>query len=227
MLSIAATPIGNLKDLSYRFVETVSSCDIVAVESTQAFGTLKQYIRDTIGASFPSEQRVVHVDKDNEYEKVYSIKQSLEEGKTVMYLSEAGTPLVSDPGYLLVHEAIKSGIRIEVLPGSSAPVTALLLSGFHTKQWMFIGFLPKKPGDIKRKIQEMKAFKEVDKDLVIIFFESPHRIKKTLGLLSEHYPEALLSVSREMTKKFEETRRGTSEELMKHEYKGEITVCLQ
>ena len=227
MLYIAATPIGNLRDVSFRFIETLASSALVGVESTQAYGTLKKYIQEAFQIQFVPEQKVVHINKDNEFEKVHSFIENIHDDTKAMYLAEAGTPLVSDPGFLLVQEAIKRDIPFEVLPGPSAPVTALLYSGFNPKNWMFIGFLPKKPGDIKRKIEEIKALKAVTPDLIVIFFESPHRIHKTLAVLAEQYPEAKLSISREMTKKFEETVRGQAPELMNREYKGEITVCLQ
>lgn len=218
MLYFISTPIGNPDDITIRALKVLAEADVIFAEDTRSLGKLLLF-HSISGKSIKSFY------KDQEMEVSYDIAEMAQQ-QNVVIVSEAGTPLVSDPGYLLSHILVKQNIPFTVLPGPSAPITALLHSGFNPKQWMFTGFLPKKPGDVKKKLQEFQSLKEISKDLVIIFFESPHRIQKTLSLIAEHYPQAQLAVSRELTKKYEETRRGTAHELINYDYKGEITVCL-
>ncbi len=216
-LYLVPTPIGNLADITYRAVEILKQVDIVLAEDTRTSGILlKKYDIHTKLRSF-------HI--HNEHKVVSSIIRQLLAGTVVALISDAGTPGISDPGYLLVREALKNKISIEALPGPTAFVPALIKSGMPTNQFVFEGFLPPKKGR-----QSRIAALELE-ERTIILYESPHRLLKTLGQLAEVFGSARqISVSRELTKIHEETINGTIDEVGQYfanrGVKGEIVLVI-
>ena len=216
-LFIVPTPIGNLGDITFRAIETLKSVDIILAEDTRtSLKLLKHY-------KINSKIESYHM--HNEHKKADSIINKISEGNTIALISDAGTPSISDPGFLLVRECIKNNIEIECLPGATALITALVISGLPSDKFLFEGFLPAKKGRTKR-LKELSNEKKT-----IIFYESPHRILKTLKDFSDYFsPEKQVSVSREITKIYEETFRGTIEESIEHfeknKPKGEFVIVL-
>ena len=216
-LFIVPTPIGNLGDITFRAIETLKSADLILAEDTRtSLKLLKHY-------KINSKIESYHM--HNEHKKADSIINKISEGNTIALISDAGTPSISDPGFLLVRECIKNNIEVECLPGATALITALVISGLPSDKFLFEGFLPAKKGRTKR-LKELSNEKKT-----IIFYESPHRILKTLKDFSDYFsPEKQVSVSREITKIYEETFRGTIEESIEHfeknKPKGEFVIVL-
>mgnify|MGYP001179865387 FL=1 len=216
-LFIVPTPIGNLGDITFRAIETLKSVDLILAEDTRtSLKLLKHY-------KINSKIESYHM--HNEHKKADSIINKISEGNTIALISDAGTPSISDPGFLLVRECIKNNIEVECLPGATALITALVISGLPSDKFLFEGFLPAKKGRTKR-LKELSNEKKT-----IIFYESPHRILKTLKDFSDYFsPEKQVSVSREITKIYEETFRGTIEESIEHfeknKPKGEFVIVL-
>ena len=216
-LFIVPTPIGNLGDITFRAIETLKSVDLILAEDTRtSLKLLKHY-------KINSKIESYHM--HNEHKKADSIINKISEGNTIALISDAGTPSISDPGFLLVRECIKNNIEVECLPGATALITALVISGLPSDKFLFEGFLPVKKGRTKR-LKELSNEKKT-----IIFYESPHRILKTLKDFSDYFsPEKQVSVSREITKIYEETFRGTIEESIEHfeknKPKGEFVIVL-
>ena len=216
-LFIVPTPIGNLGDITFRAIETLKSVDLILAEDTRtSLKLLKHY-------KINSKIESYHM--HNEHKKADSIINKISKGNTIALISDAGTPSISDPGFLLVRECIKNNIEVECLPGATALITALVISGLPSDKFLFEGFLPAKKGRTKR-LKELSNEKKT-----IIFYESPHRILKTLKDFSNYFsPEKQVSVSREITKIYEETFRGTIEESIEHfeknKPKGEFVIVL-
>lgn len=216
-LYIVPTPIGNLGDITIRALEVLKSVDLILAEDTRTSGVLmKHYAIQTPLKSFHAH---------NEHQKLSQVISQLQSGESIALISDAGTPGISDPGFLLIREALAHELKLEVLPGANAFVPALLHSGFPSDRFVFEGFLPHKKGRQTR----LNALKEEER--TIIFYESPHRIEKLLNQLQEVFdPRRKVSVSRELTKKFEETVTGTIEEVSHHfevkKPKGEFVVVL-
>ncbi len=216
-LFIVPTPIGNLGDITFRAIETLKSVNLILAEDTRtSLKLLKHY-------KINSKIESYHM--HNEHKKADSIINKISEGTTIALISDAGTPSISDPGFLLVRECIKNNIEVECLPGATALITALVISGLPSDKFLFEGFLPAKKGRTKR-LKELSNEKKT-----IIFYESPHRILKTLKDFSDYFsPEKQVSVSREITKIYEETFRGTIEESIEHfeknKPKGEFVIVL-
>ena len=216
-LFIVPTPIGNLGDITIRSIEVLKSVDLILAEDTRTSSKLlKHYDIDT-----PVESFHMH----NEHKKLESIINKLRSDFEIALISDAGTPGISDPGFLLVRECINNEVEVECLPGSTAFVPALVSSGLPCDRFSFEGFLPVKKGRTKR----LKALSTETKTMV--FYESPHRILKTLNDLSNYFDvESQISVSRELTKLYEETFRGTIKESVEHfeknKTKGEFVIVL-
>lgn len=227
MLKIVGTPIGNLKDLSLRQSEAILTADVILAENTGSAGILLQQIPllfpDLADLRNP-ELRVMGFHKDNEFQKLSEVLELISEDKNIVMISEAGMPLVADPGYALVKHLIKKDIQFEVVPGPTAVDTAVVYSGFNPSQFTFLGFLPKKSSEKKKMFLAMNKSNLV---MPMVFYESPFRIIETLEILEGIYPTAQVVICRELTKKFEEIVRGTPSELKTREYKGELTVVLQ
>ena len=200
ILYIVATPIGNLKDFTYRAVETLQNVQLIAAEDTRHSRKLLQHYK--IGT--PTISYFEH----NRFTRIPKIIETLHMGSDVAIITDAGTPGVSDPAYKLVRAAIKEGIRVEAIPGSSALLAALVSSGLPTDRFLFEGFIPSKKGRKKRLelIQDDQA--------TIVFFESPHRVVKTLNDIYEVLGDRPAVLARELTKLHEEIIRGTVSELL-------------
>lgn len=216
-LYIIATPIGNLGDITERARGCLAAVDTVACEDTRHSGMLLQ----RLGIRKP----LVSVHEHNEASRSAQLAAELQQGRTVAYISDAGMPGVSDPGQRLVNACIRAGIRVEVLPGPSAVTTALIGSGFPADTFFFGGFLPVKSGQRERALT-----RALEREETSVFFESPHRIDGTLELLERLDPERLICVARELTKKFEEYRRGAAAAVRAHysahPAKGEICLVI-
>ena len=216
-LFIVPTPIGNLKDITIRAIDTLQTVDIIYAEDTRTSLKLLNHYE----ISTPMQSFHMH----NEHAKINNIVSSLKQGKIAAIISDAGTPGISDPGFSLVRACIESDIEVECLPGATALIPALINSGFPCEKFSFEGFLPAKKGRTKR-LKEI-----VTQEKTMIFYESPHRLIKTLKDFSEYFTgENQVSVSREISKKFEETIRGTLLQVIDHfeknKPKGEFVIVL-
>jgi 16S rRNA (cytidine1402-2'-O)-methyltransferase len=228
MLYIVGTPIGNLEDISYRQAKILTSSEIILTEDTRSTGMLLQRIEELFPFKRIPSQRLISYYKENEFEKLPQILEMIEEEeKEISLISQAGMPLISDPGYLLVNTLTKKNIPFTVIPGPTAVTTALVYSGFNPQEHMFIGFLPKKTNDVKKILLKMKEAKQGLPELVVIFYESPERISDSLDVIEEVLPAAELCICRELTKKFEECIRGKATDLKTKIYKGELTVVMK
>jgi len=218
ILYIIPTPIGNLGDITKRAEALIKECDVLLVEDTRHTGKLLSLLE--------IKKRMVSYHKFNEHQIISKCLSIIEENEMVGLISDAGTPSISDPGFLIVKSCIEKNIDVECLPGATAFVPALVVSGLPTDRFCFEGFLPVKKGR-KKRLLELSLEKRT-----MIFYESPYRIGKTLKELSENFGlERRVRVSREISKKFEETNRGTLEELSIHynsgKNKGEFVVVVE
>ena len=217
ILYLIATPIGNLKEMSPRALEIISEMDIIAAEDTRnAFSLL---------ANYGIKKELFSLREHNEIEASKKLLEKINEGKKVAYMSDAGYPCISDPGYFLVQEMIKNGIAVSTVSGSSAFINALVASGLETKHFFFYGFLSAKENEAREEILTLKDRKET-----IILYEAPHRIAKTLNLLKDGLGNRQVCLSRELTKINEEYIRGSLEELCELDestIKGEIVLIVE
>jgi len=216
-LVLVPTPIGNLEDITLRAQRALSEADVVVAEDTRVSGRLLQHL----GLQKP----LVSFHTHNEHRTVEGLVERLQRGERIALVSDAGTPGISDPGFLLVRAAVQAGIAVECLPGPTAFVPALVVSGLPCERFVFEGFLPQKKGRRTR----LEALR--DEPRTIVLYESPYRIVKLLGELSDVLgPDRPASVSRELSKLHEETVRGTLAELQahfsQHEPRGEFVVCV-
>ena len=203
MLYIVSTPIGHLKDITLRAIEVLKSVDLSAAEDTRRTAFLcKEY-----GFTAPLTSYFEH----NESGRAQQLLAQLKEGRNIALVSDAGTPGISDPGYRLVSLARENGIPVTVVPGACAAIAGLSLSGLPTDKFAFFGFLPVKPGPRKRKLEEAVAFGGT-----AIFYESPHRILKTLKALRDDLNDPVVTVVRELTKTFEERLEDKASVLYAH-----------
>ena len=217
-LYIVATPIGNLQDISFRALEILKSVDYIASEDTRVSGRLlSRYEIDTRQTSFF---------EHNEKVKAPKIIQDIIDGKSVALITDAGTPLISDPGYRLVVLAVENNIDVIPIPGASSVTAALSISGFPTNSFCFEGYPPRTAGKLKRFFENLK-----DERRTIILFETPHRIKKSLAAMLDVMGEREIFVARELTKKFEEIFRGNISNILdiieKRPLKGERVVVIR
>jgi len=218
MLYIVATPIGNLEDISLRALKVLKEVDFVIAEDTRRTGNLLKYY------NLPKKP-FLSLHKFNERRQIKKIISLLKEGKKMALVSNAGTPTISDPGQRLIEEVHKENLEITSVPGACAVINALVLSGFSTEKFLFLGFLPKKK---KKRMEILAKAKEIDVTLII--FESPLRIKRLLGELIEVFgAQTKVAVVREMTKVFEEVKISSAENLLKtlKNVKGEIVVVVE
>jgi len=217
-LYLVPTPIGNLEDMTLRAIRVLKEVDVILAEDTRTSGKLlKHFNIDT-----PMLSHHMH----NEHKMVERIVKRIQGGENFALISDAGTPAISDPGFLLARACIEKGVDIECLPGATAFVPALVNSGFPNDKFVFEGFLPVKKGRQTR----LKMLS--DETRTLIFYESPHKLVKTLQHFEEYFGEnRMVSVSRELTKLFEETRRGTLKEIkehyIEHPPKGEIVIIVK
>ncbi len=226
MLYIVSTPIGNLDDLSIRQAMTLAASDIILAEDTRSAQTLLDAIKKRFELPVVC-STVWSYYKEKEFDKLPEIINLLTQEKNVSIISKAGTPLISDPGYLLVKNCIQRNLPITVIPGPSAITTALVYSGFNPGEHMFLGFFPKKESQIFQLINKLKQIKDIFPEMVFIFYESPLRVNETLQCFKTSKWGPKVVICREMTKKFEEIIREPIDELIKRKYKGEITVVIK
>ena len=216
-LYLCATPIGNLEDITFRVLRVLREADLIAAEDTRNSIRLLNY--------FEIETPMTSYHEYNNFDKGRVLIEKLLEGKDIALITDAGTPGISDPGFLLVRTCVEAGIEVETLPGATALVPALVQSGFPCDRFCFEGFLPQKKGRAKQ-LQSL-----ADEERTMIFYESPYRVVKCLEQFAEVFgSERRVSVSRELTKKFEQTVRGTVAEVLEHfrttEPKGEFVIVL-
>jgi 16S rRNA (cytidine1402-2'-O)-methyltransferase len=217
-LFIVATPIGNLEDITFRAIRILSEVDLIAAEDTrQTRILLARYNINTPMTSYH---------KFNIRSKTANLINHLIQGKDLALVSDSGMPGISDPGYELIKEAARQGFRIEPIPGPSASITALAVSGLPTERFIFEGFLPKKQGKKVKRLSELK-----NETATIIIYESPYRVIKTLEDIKENLGDRQVAVCRELTKKFEEVIRGKAgdvlEKLKNRKIKGEVVVVVK
>ena len=217
-LYLVATPIGNLEDITFRAVRLLKEADLIACEDTRQ----TRKLLDHYGIAKPT----VSYHEHNEAERAPELTAKLLDGTTVALVSDAGMPLISDPGYRLVRAAIDNGIRVEAVPGASAVSTALAASGLATDSFYFGGFLPAKSGQRLRTLEALK-----DETATLIFYEAPHRIVETLAAIEQALGNRPVVVARELTKLHEEFLRGTASEVRaaldtRETVKGEITLLI-
>jgi 16S rRNA (cytidine1402-2'-O)-methyltransferase len=196
-LVVCPTPIGNLEDVTLRVLAALREADVVACEDTRH----TRVLLDRYGVSAP----LVSYHEHNEERRSAELVARMQAGDVVALVSDAGMPLVSDPGYVLVRAAVAAGLSVEVLPGPSAAIAALVASALPADSWRFVGFLPRKRGDLRRLFEERGP--------TLVAFESPRRVPASLEVLAEVAPDRLVAVARELTKAHEEVVRGTAREL--------------
>jgi 16S rRNA (cytidine1402-2'-O)-methyltransferase len=217
MLYVVATPIGNLGDITLRAIEVLKSVDMVAAEDTRRSGMLLKH--------FEIKKPFISCHEHNEATRTLQLVERLARGENIALITDAGTPGLSDPGLRLIRECIERELPFTIVPGASSILAALIGSGFSTEKFFFGGFLPVKPGQRERELQAA-----AEREETAIFFESPYRLTKTLAVCIDVMPERQLCVARELTKKFEEFRRGVASELLAHYQahppKGEIVLVI-
>ena len=217
-LYVVPTPIGNLEDITLRAINVLKEVDFILAEDTRTTSHLLRHL----GIEKPMHSH----HKFNEHATVARVAESIASGRNVALVSDAGTPGISDPGFLLVRKCVEEGIDVETLPGATALIPAVVQSGFPCDKFAFEGFLPQKKGRMKR-IQEL-----AEEERTLVFYESPYRVVKCLEQFAEVMGmERRVAVVREITKKFEETVRGTLDEVIahfkEHEPKGEFVIVVE
>jgi 16S rRNA (cytidine1402-2'-O)-methyltransferase len=218
MIVLVSTPIGNLGDMSYRGVETLKSVNAILAEDTRHTRKLLDH--------YGIKNEVIAFHDHNERSMTPKMLERVQRGDSLALVSDAGTPGISDPGFYLVRAATEAGIRVTVVPGANAVLSALVLSGFPSNAFVFEGFLPKKTGELDRKLGSF-----ADETRTGIFFVSPYQLLKVLKTIERLMPERMVAVVREISKMHEETRRGTAAELAEHfatqRIRGEFVVLIK
>jgi 16S rRNA (cytidine1402-2'-O)-methyltransferase len=222
-LYLVSTPIGNLEDITFRAIKILKTVDEIICESTDKAKILLSH--------YQIEKPLIHLSDENQLQVAFYILEKLLSGKNLALISDAGTPVISDPGFFLVKQAIKNGVKIIPIPGPSSILTALITSGLPTKPFLFLGFLPKKPSEKRKIFKELFSLKIQKEKPTIIFFESPQRLIETLEIIYQINPNNQISIAREMTKVFEEFIRGKIKEVLeslkkRKGIKGEVVVVL-
>ena len=218
MLYIVPTPIGNLADMTFRAIEILKSVDLILAEDTRTSSVLLQH--------YNIQKPITPYHQHNEHKIIHHLTEQMQGGKTMALLTDAGTPGISDPAFLLVRECVKQEVKVECLPGATAFVPALVNSGLPMSSFCFEGFLPLKKG------RQTFLKKMATEERTMVFYESPVRLLKTLTDFIEYFgAERQCCVSRELTKKFEENKRGSLQEVHDHfnakPVKGEIVIVVQ
>ena len=206
-LYIVATPIGNLQDISIRAIQTLKSVDAIACEDTRRTGILLQEIMalDTTNiTNNPVKPRLISYYEQNELQRIPEIISALKNGLSIALVSDAGTPTISDPGFKLVRECIKEGIKVESIPGPSSVISGLVSSGLPTDKFLFAGYPPKKPGHRKKLFENLK---KMPIKTTIILFQGPHHLIRTLTEMKDVFGDIDIVTCRELTKIYEEIRR--------------------
>ena len=216
-LYVVPTPVGNLDDMTFRAIKVLKEADLILAEDTRTSGILLKH--------FEIKNAMQSHHKFNEHRTVEALAQRIQAGETVALISDAGTPAISDPGFLLVRECVRNGVEVECLPGATAFVPALVMSGLPNDRFCFEGFLPQK----KSRVTRLTVLQEETRTM--IFYESPYRVVKTLTQFSEFFgAERQVAVCREISKVHEECVRGTLQEVIAHftanEPRGEFVIVL-
>ena len=216
-LYVVPTPVGNLEDMTFRAIRVLKEADLILAEDTRTSGILLKH--------FEIKNAMTSHHKFNEHKTVEGIVNRLKAGETIALISDAGTPAISDPGFLVVRECVRNGIEVQCLPGATAFVPALVASGLPNDRFCFEGFLPQKKGRMTRLVSLQEETR------TMIFYESPYRLVKTLTQFSEYFgAERQVSVCREISKIHEENVRGSLSEVIAHftanEPRGEIVIVL-
>lgn len=216
-LYVVPTPVGNLEDMTFRAIRILKEVDFILAEDTRTSGILLKH--------FEIKNSMMSHHKFNEHKTVENVVNRIRAGETAALISDAGTPGISDPGFLVVRECVRNDVEVECLPGATAFVPALVASGLPNDRFCFEGFLPQKKG----RMTKLKSL--VDESRTMIFYESPHRLLKTLTQFAEYFgPDRQATVSREISKLHEETVRGTMSELIEHftriDPRGEIVIIV-
>lgn len=218
MLVVVGTPIGNLKDLSYRAVETLKNSDLILCEDTRTSQVLLK--------AYDIKAPLLSFHKFNEKKREEEVIEKLKAGLKVALISDAGMPGICDPGTKIIHRCREEGIETQVVPGPSALISALSLTGWEAPRFQFVGYLEKKEGELKKQLIDMLTYEGIS-----ISYETPHHLKKTLLLLQEIAPKKDIFLARELTKLYEECLSGTAEKLLSHfqkkEIKGELVLILR
>ena len=216
-LHLVATPIGNLQDITLRALEALKAVDVIACEDTRRTGKLLSHY----GIRTP----MVSLHDHNERVRAPELLARLRRGDSVALVCDGGTPLISDPGWRLVHEAIESKIPVTWVPGATALIGAMVLSGLPAERFVFEGFLPPKAGQRRKRLEALK-----DEERTVVLYESPHRLLKTLKEIREVLGDVQVACARELTKMFEEVRRGTIRDVIEHfeqkTPKGEFVIVV-
>lgn len=220
-LYIVSTPIGNLRDITFRAIDVLKSVDLIACEDTRVSAKLLH--------EYGIDKPLIAVNDFNESSKIALLISYLRDGKDVALISDAGTPLVSDPGYKIVREVIATGFKVESIPGPTAAIAALTVSGLPSDKFTFVGYLPKKDGKRKSFLESVKKTNELIQSTVIIY-ESPYRLLKSLADIKEIFGDIDVVICRELTKMHEEVRRQkvsqTLEHFSKTAPKGEFVLLI-
>ncbi len=220
---LVATPIGNLKDITLRALEILKEVSYIICEDTRQTKILLNH--------YQIKKPLISYNEYNKFVKTPQIIQLLKEGENLAFVSDAGTPIIADPGYYLVREAIKEGIKITPIPGPAAMIAGLIVSGLPSDRFVFEGFLPKREGRKRKRLLNL-----INEERTMIFYESPYRIMKTLNTFLEIFGDREIAVCRELTKKFEEVLRGKISEIIENlkkrlekqkRVKGEIVLVLK
>ncbi len=226
-LFLVATPIGNLKDITLRAMGILTAVNYITCEDTRKTGFLLKRLHLDQGVTLQTKPKLISYYEQNELQRIPEIISLLKAGNDVALVSDGGTPTISDPGFKLVRECLKEGIKVESIPGPSAVISALVTSGLPTDKFLFLGFLPKKEG---HRLKLLKNYTLNPLPCTLIFFEAPHRLVKTLGELKEVFGDVEIVVCRELTKIHEEIRREKLSESLKHfewaKPKGEFVILL-
>jgi 16S rRNA (cytidine1402-2'-O)-methyltransferase len=218
ILYVVATPIGNLEDITLRALRVLQEVELIAAEDTRRTRILLEH--------YQIDKPLTSLYDHNEVHKAPTLLRRLQEGVNIALVSEAGTPLISDPGYRLVQLAIAHGITVIPVPGPSALVAALIVAGLPTDRFVFEGFLPKKPGKRRKRLEVLR-----DEQRTLIFYESPRRVYDVLGAMQTLWGDRRVVLARELTKKFEEILRGRISEvrvqLEERPPQGEVTLVVE
>ena len=218
ILYLCATPLGNLRDITLRALEILKEVDMIAVEDTRRTIKLLNH--------YDIKTTMISYHEHNKESRGKEIVEYLQAGKNIALAADAGTPGISDPGYELIRDTINKGIKVISLPGPCAAVTAVTVSGFPVKRFVFYGFLSSKKKDRKKELEKISC-----EDKTVVIYEAPHRLLKTMKELAEFIEEREVALCRELTKIHEEVKRGTLKELISHyesnPLKGEITLVIK
>jgi len=217
VLTLIPTPIGNLGDITLRAIESLQNADLIACEDTRHSGNLLRHLKIS--------KPLVSYHEHNEARRTAELLEDLANGKKIALISDAGMPGISDPGHRLLRGCIERGLPYTILPGPSAVLTALIGSGFPAEQFFYGGFLPVKSGGRERDLRAA-----ANREVTSVFFESPHRLLKSLAVCSQFFPQQKICVARELSKQFEEYRIGFPPDLLAHysakSVKGEIVLLI-